>query len=67
MTSTYKERYHHLHRVLYKKHNRIIAISIPSELASSSIHQYDQQENDDRDDGDDDTNNNHIVDQSKYL
>ena len=46
MKSTYKERYHHLHRVLYKKHNRVIVLSIPIELASLSDSSYNLQRED---------------------
>ena len=46
MQSPYKERYHHLHRVLYKKHNRVIVLSIPIELTSSSAIQYNLPEGD---------------------
>lgn len=41
MKLTYEDRYHHLHRVLYKKHNRVIMISISTALTSTTLSHLD--------------------------
>ena len=43
MKLTYEDRYHHLHRVLYKKHNRVIMISISTVLTSTTCSHLDME------------------------